>query len=215
MKDILYDGIPLVQDYAELIETKGFKEIESFSEKFLLNNLAPFTSYAHKWVKDPLHQWSRQWEYPYVYNKVRKVAEKEPELKVLDAGSGVTFFPYYLNNELSSSNIYCCDYDEGLEKAYEEINFNSSKDIKFSTADLRSIPYENESFHVIYCISVLEHTNEYEKIINEFYRLLKPGGALIVTFDVSLDGTHDIDVDEGERLLDSLSKQFSWCARLP
>lgn len=207
MKNILHDGIPLDSEYAELIKSEDFKGIERFSESFLLNNVKPFKFYDYKWVKDPLHQWSRQWEYPYVYNKIKQVAEKDPELNVLDAGSGVTFFPYYLSNELSDSNIHCCDYDD-LEKAFDDMNSQLNQRVKFSNADLRSLPYENESFHVIYCISVLEHTNEYERIIDEFYRLLRPGGTLVITFDISLDGTRDIAVDEGEELLKSLVKRF-------
>jgi len=207
MVNLLHDGIPLENEYVELIKSNDFKTIESFSDSFLLNNMSLFKHNAYKWVKDPFHQWSRQWEYPYVYNKVREVAEKGAELNVLDAGSGVTFFPYYLSNELSDSNIHCCDYDD-LEKTFDEINSQLNKKIKFLNSDLRSLPYERESFHVIYCISVLEHTNEYERIIDEFYRLLRPGGSLVITFDISLDGTRDIAVGKGEKLLKSLVKRF-------
>lgn len=46
------------------------------------------------------------------------------------------------------------------------------------------IPAENESFDVIYCISVFTHLSEarHYQWINEIYRLLKPGGLFIGTF---------------------------------
>lgn len=205
MDKLLYDGIPLEDDYLMLLKSDSFKSMEKFSDAFLAKHVSHQT---RKWVKDPLHQWSRQWEYPYVYNKIKKISEKSGEIEVLDAGSGITFFPYYLDDALSGLNIFCCDYDASLEGAFTKINLQENKDIRFSQGDLRSLSYKEESFDVIYCISVLEHTNEYEHIIDEFHRLLKPGGSLIITFDVSLDGTRDIAVDEGVRLLEALINRF-------
>lgn len=205
MDKLLYDGIPLEDDYLMLLKSDSFKSMEKFSDAFLAKHVSHQT---RKWVKDPLHQWSRQWEYPYVYNKIKKISEKSGEIEVLDAGSGITFFPYYLDDALSGLNIFCCDYDASLEGAFAKINLQENKDIRFSQGDLRSLSYKEESFDVIYCISVLEHTNEYECIIDEFHRLLKPGGSLIITFDVSLDGTRDIAVDEGVRLLEALINRF-------
>jgi len=42
----------------------------------------------------------------------------------------------------------------------------------------------------------------------EFYRVLRPGGSLVVTMDVSLDGTPGIDMQKGTVLLSTFQKQF-------
>ncbi len=208
MNKILTDGIPLVHHYKEILDSKIFKEMEEFSDGFLLENKIALRDYISKWVGDPLHQWSRQWEYPFVFNKVQNKVLSNPAAKILDAGSGVTFFPYFLNTKFDNSTIYCCDYDSMLLNIYDDINANQKKDINFSTNDLKDLNYENEQFHMLYCISVLEHTDAYEKIIEEFYRVLLPGGVLVVTFDISLDGTRDIDLDKANTLLSALSKRF-------
>ncbi len=208
MKHLLHDGIPLEHDYKKLIDSNIFRSIEGFSNNFLSTNSRFIQNYANKWVMDPLHQWSRQWEYPFVYSRFQQIIQHESKPSILDAGSGVTFFPYYLNTKYDITNIHCCDYDKTLEKIFEQINIQQNSNVEFLAADLRSLPYENESFHMIYCISVLEHTNDYEKIIDEFYRILRPGGSLIVTFDISLDRTRDIDVDSGNTLLTSLERRF-------
>jgi len=209
MKNTLPDGIPLERYYRILIESDHFKALEQFSDSFLSANKKYLRNYMNKWVKDPLHQWSRQWEYPFVFNRIKKMIHQEPRARILDAGSGITFFPYYVNTQYDAASIYCCDYDETLIGVFEQINNDIGKVVEFSASDLRNLPYGNEWFHMVYCISVLEHTDDYDEIIKEFFRILRPGGNLVVTFDISLDGTRDISVDKGTALLTSLAKRFN------
>jgi len=207
MKKKLSDGIPSVQDYKLLLESDIFMEMEQYSDIFLFSNKNILQDYMKKWVADPLHQWSRQWEYPFVYSKIQELAQHKSQLRILDAGSGVTFFPYFLNAK-SNASVCCCDYDKNLSNIFKNINFCKGKIEEFSAANLSSIPYEKESFFIVYCISVLEHTDNYEAIIEEFFRILRPGGSLVVTFDISLDGTRDIDIDRAISLLSSLANRF-------
>ena len=39
-----------------------------------------------------------------------------------------------------------------------------------------NIPFEENTFDIIFCNHVLEHVNDDEKVLQEFYRVLKPGG---------------------------------------
>jgi ubiquinone/menaquinone biosynthesis C-methylase UbiE len=143
-----------------------------------------------------------------VLSRVQQANQDGSRARILDAGSGVTFFPYYLSAQSDTAKICCCDYDETLSEVFEHINSGLSKRVEFSAADLRDLPYANEWFDIIYCISVLEHTGEHERIVEEFFRILRPGGTLVVTFDVSLDGTRAISVDAGSALLSRLMKRF-------
>jgi len=208
MNMTLPDGIPLENDYRALLKADCFQVMEQFSDKFLAINKVVPRGYRNKWVEDPLHQWSRQWEYPFVFSRVEKVIKCEPRARILDAGSGMTFFPYYIKSQFDHVNVCCCDYDENLSRMYEQINTGMGNAVDFSVADLRSLPYEDDSFNMVYCVSVLEHTADYETIIEELYRILIPGGELVITFDVSLDGTRDISVEEGTELLIALTKRL-------
>lgn len=203
----LHDGIPSIQEYNDLLETEAFRQMESYSDAFLKNNRSVLDKYVRQWVKDPFHQWSRQWEYMYVASQLLTLPDNLNSGRVLDAGSGATFFPYYVS-EHSTLQPECCDYDESLKKAYDAFNKNAVRPVRFSIADMRRMPYEDERFSAIYCVSVLEHTDDYETIVDEFYRILLPGGRLIVTFDISPDGRKDIDVVRGQQLLDSLHEKF-------
>lgn len=208
MQNPWLNGVPKGRDYQLLIESSEFKELEIFSEEFLLANKKALGSYAKRWVGDPMHQWSRQWEYPYVMNSIQPIVKSKETTRILDAGSGVTFFPYYIGSNYSSAKIHCADYDKNLADVYHKINSFSKCSVDFTCSDLRKLPYEDSWFDIIYCISVLEHTDDYEEIIEIFHRILRPGGKLVITFDISLDGTRDISVERGTILLQSLAKRF-------
>jgi SAM-dependent methyltransferase len=54
-------------------------------------------------------------------------------------------------------------------------------DIKIKTCDIENefLPYEDESFDIVYSKSLLEHLYYPEKYMKEAYRVLKPNGLLI------------------------------------
>jgi SAM-dependent methyltransferase len=57
---------------------------------------------------------------------------------------------------------------------------------EFSACDLRYLPFENSSFDVVISDSTLDHYRDKKEIkaaLKELVRVLKPGGALIVTMD--------------------------------
>jgi ubiquinone/menaquinone biosynthesis C-methylase UbiE len=183
--------------------------MEGYSNHFIENNAKVLRLYADQWVKDPLHQWSRQWEYPFVYSKILKgtIANKTA-MNILDAGSGITFFPYFLKSRLELIKIFCSDIDLDLNNLFSSLNERSGQAIEFINTDLENIPFEDESLDIVYCISVIEHTGNYLRIVDEFYRVIKPGGKLLITFDISLDGTANLSPAESEILLEYVYSKF-------
>ena len=204
----LREGIPLQGEYDTVLRSAAFKEMEAFSEAFCETNRGVLEGYVAKWGADnSLRSWSRQWEYPYVFGKVAEVARAHPRARILDAGSGATFLPFYLRRHFEGTTVACCDTDDTLADVFSSLNRNMNGDIEFSTADIRALPYADRSFDLVYCVSVLEHTDSYEEILNEFSRVTK-GGRVAITFDVSLDGTRDLRIRDLDRMLRVLAAVF-------
>ena len=208
MQSQLSGGIPSESDYKSILESDEFKDLERFSNHFLSVNNAYLKEYKRKWVQDSLHHWSRQWEYPFALSRIHSILERDGRKRILDAGSGVTFFPYYIKSKYDSADVYCIDYDKTLGKIFGLINSRNKHQVEFSSFDLRETRYEDAYFDIVYSISVLEHTDNYEEIMEEFYRITKPGGKVIITFDISLDGTRDISPERGTELLRALTTKF-------
>lgn len=99
--------------------------------------------------------------------------------RILDAGAGE------LRNKLLCSHLYYvsqdfCQYDgTGDSEGLQTGTWDTSKiDI---ICDIVNIPEQDASFDVILCSEVFEHLPTPLKALDEFSRLLKPGGKLIVT----------------------------------
>lgn len=214
---MLTSGIPTMGDYCQVVQSGAFHEMERFSDEFLATYADGLAPYSEKWVGDPLHQWSRQWEYPYVFERVdARVSNAESRgARVLDAGSGVTFFPYYLQSRLPVGQICCVDRDDNLAPIFRDINSRSAARVDFTTAEMSCLPFDDEFFQIAYCISVLEHASNYPTIIEEFSRVLDTKGILVITFDISIDGDRDIPLRGAKDLLGELYNIFPESTRVP
>ena len=80
--------------------------------------------------------------------------------------------------------------------------------VSFMNGMLQKLGMPNESLDVICCISVLEHTDNYGEIVREFARVLKHGGLLVLTFDLSLDGKFELRKEVAADLLGNVSEFF-------
>lgn len=184
--------------------------MKRFSDAFVERNWRRYRRYGWRWARDPLAHWGRRWEYPFVHERIVDFERRlrGSPIRILDAGSGITFFPYYLREGNEQRTVVACDSDRGLGAVYGRVNLDAPRPVEFEEADIRALPFADGSFDVVYCISVLEHTDDYGTIIEGFGRVLKPDGLLILTVDVSLDGKGDVPIAGAERILECLGRRF-------
>ena len=206
-------GYPRTEVYAALARDPLHQALRAFDDRFLAANRDALRDYEAHWVADPLHHWSRRWEYPYVLEQLLRFSgstavSQAGGLRILDAGSGLTFFPHLVAQELAAAEVECCDRDPAMERDARRLKAPASPVAHYSTQDLARLSFADEAFDALYCISVLEHTAERERIADEFRRTLRPGGLLVVTTDVSLDGRAEIPREEAAQLLAALERRF-------
>lgn len=209
----LPSGIPRIQDVDELVKTDLYRRHTDSNREFLRRHTPALQRYGKQWGLDPFKLWSRRWEYPFAAQRVINFAERRQNssesLRILDAGSGVTYFPYYICDNLPQAAVVCCDYNPSYRQMFDEINAaRGNPPVSFVDAALQDLPFDERTLDAICCISVLEHTDNYEEIVNEFARVLKPGGLCVLTFDLSLDGRFTLRREIATRLLDLLRGKF-------
>src|SRR5262245_47233533 len=107
----LRTGIPLLNELDAHLSSDEYRRHVEFNRKFLETNDAAMEKYGKLWAKDTFRLWSRRWEYPFAAQRVIEFAEQQGDgpVRVLDAGSGVTYFPYYLCSEISRCEVTCLD----------------------------------------------------------------------------------------------------------
>ena len=168
--------IPSDDDCARIQSTNNFRQMEDFSGDFLTQHADALAYYNQLWCDDPLHAWSRRWEYPWVYQQIYAHLNGRPA-RILDAGSGITFFGPFLECTLGAEMMYW-DHDRNV------IDTLCAMGRHAEYRDLSDASEECVSFDVVYCISVLEHTPRPLHTLASLLRSVTPGGLFVCTVDI-------------------------------
>jgi len=106
-------------------------------------------------------------------SKLSLIRALEPTLKqlvggrVLDVGAGKLPYKPFLNGGGRAEYVSLDIKDRGGTIDY--------------VGDAQNLPFEKETFDVVFCSQVLEHLPEPQKALDEFARVLRPGGRLVLT----------------------------------
>ena len=209
---MLSSGIPCVSEYQELDNEPEFTRLLDYSRRFRAEVEARdiFSRlYSIKWVNDPFLQWSRRWEYVYVLQRLDDWWKHKPYgLDIADAGSGFTFFPFYLQRQRPNVRICCIDADPTAGRAIDEAVRVLGNGPSFSLENLEKLNRVSESLDAVFSVSVIEHTENPEQVIKEIHRVLRPGGMFVCTFDVSFEVGSPMHVKQVEQLVNRLRDLF-------
>lgn len=112
----------------------------------------------------------KNWDVALICNEL----SKETAVDILDMGSNGSFLlPNAVKLEIHGRKC-------GIDLGNPEYNIAG---IEYVKGDLMNCPYEDNSFDIITCLSVIEHEVDYHKLAKECSRLLRKGGKLFITFD--------------------------------
>src|SRR5258706_795279 len=114
-------GIPLAGDVQAMVKDAEVGRHLEFHNRFGERHREALKGYY--WSRNPLRLWSRRWEYPFAAERVLRFAESAGEgaIRMLDAGSGVTYFPYFLCERISQLQVTCVDTNSSYAKVFEGI----------------------------------------------------------------------------------------------
>ncbi|MEQ9423310.1 MAG: class I SAM-dependent methyltransferase [Cyclobacteriaceae bacterium] len=97
--------------------------------------------------------------------------------ELLEVGCGVGIDLMRLTQGgANSTGIDISEKSVELAKTYFEINKFESN---LLVMDAELIDFPDHSFDLVYCHSTLQFTNDPKKVVDEIYRVLKPGGELV------------------------------------
>lgn len=187
-------------------------KLERVQDDFLSRE-ETFRSPDYSWPRDALHFVARPWEYSYVFSNLcewRSQHSDKSKLRVMDFGSGVTFFPFALARE--DMEVTAVDVDPVVGRDFKQAIRTTPAPagaLRFVlSSEGNRVPEQDSSFSCIYSVSVLEHVPDRIAALRELKRLLQPGGLLIATFDVSLRGRNDFDPDRFYEFMAFVRREF-------
>lgn len=101
--------------------------------------------------------------------------------KILEAGSGSGRFCIELARQNPKREIVGVDLSKKmLEISRRGVELRKLSNVSFLEADIFKLPFQNNSFDVVFNKGVIEHFDNYKDILEEMIRVTKHGGKVIV-----------------------------------
>jgi len=139
-----------------------------------------------RYFRDQLQQthWSRCFEYPWAY--LNGMVHQGQWL--LDAGGGNGVFQHVLSS--NGCQVINVDLDPSSQRGL-------APGVLPIAGDLRRLSrFHSCMFDRVFCVSVLEHIERPQEVVAELWRVLKPGGKMVVTMDVADYARHNHTIDD-------------------
>src|SRR4030095_2404245 len=111
--------------------------------------------------------------YETVLERIAKSLPKSGPLTHLDIGAGNGLL-LRLVRERFGFEQSACDYTDDFIKY-------SAVPVECVNLDEQRLPYPDSRFDLVTCVETIEHLENFRALLREIYRVVKPGGVVIVT----------------------------------
>lgn len=100
---------------------------------------------------------------------------------VIDVGCGTGFFSSMILQH--AKKLICVDISKNnIESAMLSLG---AQNVEFLVSDCKKIDIPDGKVDIVFCTGTIEHTKNPVSTLDEFRRILRPGGKLILTVDVN------------------------------
>jgi len=122
------------------------------------------------------HVWKQNYWRKFLLENDLEVSK---ESIILDAGSGPAgIFMIFDQNKVKAYDPLLGEYQDK-----ELINYKKFPWVEFHEKSLEQIE-GIAVYDCIFCINVINHVNDIVQVLENFFKILKPGGKLVITSDV-------------------------------
>jgi ubiquinone/menaquinone biosynthesis C-methylase UbiE len=124
--------------------------------------------------------YSRIWEYPWLWFHLQSLANQN--FRILDAGSERSPFPWFLATQ--GFDVIVSDISLEYWGLWKETSRKLRVAPRLQILDSQNLNLPTASMDIYESISIIEHVPNKVAAIEEAARVLKPGGLLLLTFDI-------------------------------
>jgi ubiquinone/menaquinone biosynthesis C-methylase UbiE len=106
-----------------------------------------------------------------------------PCASLLDAGCGDGRYFHVIAADPPTERLAGCDISERILATARETASRLGLEPELVRANVESLPFEDDSFDLVFCTQVLEHLLSPAEGVRELARVLRPGGVLLLSAD--------------------------------
>jgi SAM-dependent methyltransferase len=176
---------------SEIYSSEELKKFKPFIRDIVrINSMESWCGNGHIYgpARTYIHA-SKRWEYPYIIEQINAHGKR---LKIADVGAGRGALSLHLAKRGHDVTVYDMDYNwdnNGDPQTHNRfMRYCEENRVKAKLATGFNLPDNDDSFDVVISTSVIEHVVHKEYMIAEMLRVLKPGGILIMTYDMVASG---------------------------
>ena len=115
-------------------------------------------------------------------NRLADRLHLKPYFNVLEIGPGSGYFSIEVARRIPQGHLELFDLQqEMLEKVKHKIKSTGLHNVSFTKGDAINLPFGENSFDVVFLVSVLGEVPDPRVCLQSIYRVLKPAGLLSIT----------------------------------
>jgi ubiquinone/menaquinone biosynthesis C-methylase UbiE len=140
---------------------------------------------------DFFDHYSASWKHSYDREDLKKIEKlidrcglRADEI-LLEAGCGAGCITPLLSKRIDKGKIVSVDNSPGMIDEAGKLGLPDR--IEFILSQVESLPLKNETFSAVLCFNCFPHFDHKKKAIEEFNRILKPGGRLFIIHSMSIE----------------------------
>lgn len=97
-------------------------------------------------------------------------------IKILDVGCGLAILANEIATLYPNCEVYGVEYSEEQLKQADQ----NAANLKLQQGDAHELPFDADTFDVVYCRYLLEHVKNPIQVLKEMHRVLKPRGEVFI-----------------------------------
>lgn len=166
------ERFPIVNGIPRLLSKTTFASSSSsncVAERIQTLQLKTAESFGFEWAH--FSEMYPEWESNFRDYMFPRTAESFRGKRVLDAGCGIGRHSYYA--AYYGAEVWAVDISDAVEIAARNTQGTGARVIQ---ADLNHLPFQKESFDLVYSMGVLHHLPDPEGAFRYLLRFVKPGG---------------------------------------